>query len=115
MGSYKTAFRMTMVGAVISAFLLIDGIVLFLTGGLNADAQPVFPVFGGSFANDNRSSGTSLLIIGVLMTVVTFVGWWRIARPLRAAERDGGAADGLPDAGDQTAMPGPATVPQHDR
>ncbi len=114
-GSYKTAFRMTMIGAVISAFLLIDGLVLFLTGGLNGDATPVFPVFGGSWANDNRSSGTSLLIIGVMMAVVTFAGWWRLARPLRAAERGTAAGAADPVATSQAATPNSATVPRHDR
>ncbi len=98
-GSYKTAFRMTMVGAAISALLLIDGLALFITGGLNSDAAPLFPVFGGSWANDNRSSGTSLLVIGVLLAIVTFVGWWRLARPLRAAERSGGSGRRSVDGG----------------
>lgn len=110
-GSYKTAFRMTMVGVVISAFLLIDGLVLFFTGGLNGDATPVFPVFGGSWANDNRSSGTSLLIIGVLMAIVTFAGWWRLARPLRTSVP--GTTE--PAETSQAGTPSSATVPQHDR
>ncbi len=102
-GSYKTVRRMTIVGAVLAAFLLVDGFVLFLTGGLNGDATPVFLFLGGSFATANRSSGTNLLIMGALLALVTFAGWWWLGRPLRARERDGVAAGDVatPGSGDQ--------------
>ena len=106
-GSYKTVRRLTIIGAVVSGFLLIDGLLLFLTNGLNSDATPVFLFLGGSFANANRSSGTNLLILGVLLTAVTFVGWWRVGRPLRAQERQG-----PPPAGGETpAEPGQPVQP----
>lgn len=114
-GSYRTVRRFTIIGAVVSAFLVIDGLVLFATGGLNSDATPVFPVFGGSFASANRSSGTNLLIMGVLLALVTFVGWWRIGRPLRAAEQQGRQGPAEPAGPARQAEPGTAAVPRNDR
>jgi hypothetical protein len=85
--------------------------VLFLTGGLNSDATPVFLFLGGSFANANRSSGTNLLILGVLLTAVTFAGWWRIGRPLRAQEQPGTQDAEAPGEPGQPVQPG--SVNQH--
>jgi hypothetical protein len=112
-GSYKTVRRMTILGAVLAAFLLVDGFVLFLTGGLNGDATPVFLFLGGSFANANRSSGTNLLIMGVLLALVTFAGWWWLGRPLRARERGAVAAgDGATPESNDPGRPGPANQRQ---
>ena len=85
-GNYRTIRRFTILGACLSAFVLLDGVVLLVTGGLSSDATPVFPMLGGSF-NATRSSGTSLLIMGVLLAVITFAGWWKLGRRLRDAQR----------------------------
>ncbi len=108
-GSYKTVRRFTIVGGCVSAFVLIDGLFLFITGGLNSDATPVFPMFGGSF-NANRSSGTSLLILGVMLAAVSFFGWWTLGRRLRGAERGDGARLGSGG----TAQASSASVSAHD-
>ncbi len=86
-GGNKTIRRFTILGACVSAFVLIDGVVLLVTGGLSSDATPVFPVLGGSFSA-TRSSGTSLLIMDVLLAVITLVGWWKLGRRPRDAEHD---------------------------
>jgi hypothetical protein len=83
----KSVRRFTILGACVSAFVLIDGVILLLTGGLSSDATPVFPVLGGSFSA-TRSSGTSLVIMGVLLAVITLVGWWALGRRPRDAEDD---------------------------
>jgi hypothetical protein len=83
----KSVRRFTILGACVSAFVLIDGIILLVTGGLSSDATPVFPVLGGSFSA-TRSSGTSLVIMGVLLAVITIVGWWALGRRPRDAEDD---------------------------
>jgi hypothetical protein len=114
-GSYRTVRRFTLVGAALSAFLVIDGLVLFATGGLSSDATPVFPVLGGSFASASRSSGTNLIIIGVIMSLVTLAGWWRIGRPLRAAERRDRQSPPEPAAPARQAGPEAAAVPRDDR
>ncbi len=80
---WRVVKRMTIIGALLTAFFLIDGLVLFLTGGLSADAGPVFPWLGGVFTK-NRSSGTGLLIIGVLSLVVLLTGWFTYGRRVRA-------------------------------
>lgn len=83
----KSVRRFTILGACVSAFVLIDGVILLVTGGLSSDATPVFPVLGGSFSA-TRSSGTSLVIMGVLLAVITLVGWWALGRRPRDAEDD---------------------------
>jgi hypothetical protein len=101
--------RLSIVGGCVSAFVLVDGLFLFVTGGLNSDATPVFPMFGGSFSA-NRSSGTSLLILGVMLAAVSFFGSWTLGRRLRAAERD----DGTRPASGGSAPAGSASVCAHD-
>jgi hypothetical protein len=83
---YRVVKRMTIIGAVVVAFCLIDGLVLFLTNGLGSDAGPLFPWLGGVFTK-NRSSGTGLLVIGALGVVVLAVGWFSYGRRLRADYR----------------------------
>ncbi len=63
-GSHTTVRRFCVVGALGSAFMLIDGLVLLITNGLHSDATQVFPVLGGAFSK-TRASGTSLIILGV--------------------------------------------------
>jgi hypothetical protein len=75
----KSSKRLVILGAVLAAFVLIDGIVLAATGGLSSDATPIFPVLGGPFAK-TRSSGTSLIIIGALLALLTAAGGWLLAR-----------------------------------
>ena len=86
-GSNKTIRRLTILGGLLSAFVLIDGVVLLVTGGLSSDATPVFPMLGGTFSA-TRSSGTSLIIMGALLAVVTFAGWWKLGRRPRDAGHD---------------------------
>lgn len=97
---YKILVRAMILGCLGAAFILIDGLVLFATGGLSSDAGPLFPWLGGAFANKNRSSGTGLLVIGVMLLVVLAIGWFTYGRKMRAAylaEMQGGATL---DAGD---------------
>jgi hypothetical protein len=86
--------RLTIFGAVVGAFVLIDGLVLFFTHGLSTDATPVLPVLGGSFAK-TRSSGVSVIILGVVLVALTLTGRWWLGRRLR------------PDAGDAAAVEAP--------
>lgn len=82
--------RFLILAAVLATLVLIDGIVLAVTGGLGGDATPVFPVLGGSFAK-TRNSGTSLIIIGVLMEMVTLTAWLVLSRRARQAQQRSGA------------------------
>ncbi len=82
-GNYVVVRRMTLLGIVMTAFFLVDGLVLFLTNGLTSDAGPIFPWLGGYF-NSNRSSGTGLMIIGSISLVVVVVGWLAYGRNVRA-------------------------------
>ena len=83
---YRVVKRMTILGVVVTAFCLVDGLVLFLTNGLRSDAGPLFPWLGGVFTK-NRSSGTGLLVIGALGVVVMLVGWFTYGRRVRAEHR----------------------------
>jgi hypothetical protein len=85
-GNWTVVRRMTILGAVLTLFFLVDGLVLLLTNGLGSDAGPVFPWLGGSFTK-NRSSGAGLLIIGVIALLVMLVGWFAYGRRVRAAHR----------------------------
>lgn len=80
---WRVVKRMTIVGALLTTFFLVDGLALFATGGLSGDAGPVFPWLGGAFTK-NRSSGTGLLIIGVLALAVLLTGWFTYGRRVRA-------------------------------
>lgn len=111
---YKTLIRAMILGCLGAAFILIDGLVLFLTGGLSSDAGPLFPWLGGAFASKNRSSGTGLLVIGVFLVVVLAIGWFTYGRQLRArylAElQEAGPQQAEPQqAGPQEGVPAGAT------
>ncbi len=77
----KVLRRLTIFGLLIGAFVFIDGLVLLFTNGLTSDATPIFPVLG--FAK-TRSSGASVVILGVAILVLTVVGRWWMGR--RAAQ-----------------------------
>jgi len=83
---YRVVKRMMIIGAVIIAFCLVDGLVLFVTNGLGSDAGPLFPWLGGVFTK-SRSSGAGLLVIGALGVVVLGVGWFTYGRRIRAESR----------------------------
>ena len=89
---YRVVKRMTILGVVVVAFCLVDGLVLFLTNGLGSDAGPLFPWLGGVFTK-NRSSGTGLLVIGALGVVVLAVGWFTYGRRVRAEHLAEGGRD----------------------
>ncbi len=80
---YRLVVRMTVVGVLVTAFCLVDGLVLLLTDGLRSDAGPLFPWLGGVFTK-NRSSGAGLLVIGALGAIVMLVGWLTYGRRVRA-------------------------------
>jgi hypothetical protein len=86
--SQKSLRRFLIVAAVLSALLLIDGIVLKATNGLSSDSTPVLPVLGGSFAK-THNSGTSLIVLGALMALLTLLGWWTRARRQRGTQTAG--------------------------
>ena len=79
--------RFLIFAAVLATAVLADGIILAATGGLSSDATPVFPVLGGSFAK-TRNSGTSLIIIGVLMELVIMAAWIVTSRRARRSNGD---------------------------
>lgn len=110
-GSYKTVRRFTILGGCVAAFVLIDGLVLLVTNGLSSDATPVFPMLGGGFSK-THSSGASLIILGIILAVVSFAGWWTLGRRLRAAERH--AATGTQHVPGQHASAESTAVSQHD-
>lgn len=89
---YRVVKRMTVLGVIVTAFCLVDGLVLFLTNGLGSDAGPLFPWLGWVFTK-NRSSGTGLLVIGALGVVVMGVGWFTYGRRVRAEYLAEGDAD----------------------
>ncbi len=82
-GNYIAVRRTTILGLIMTGFLLVDGLVLLLTNGLTMDAGPLFPWLGGSF-NSNRSSGAGLLVIAAIALVVMAVGWFAYGRKVRA-------------------------------
>lgn len=81
--NWKTVRLFTIIAAFLAGFLLVDGLALFATGGLSADAGPVFPWLGGTFTK-NHSSGTGILIIGALAVAVLVIGWFTYGRRVRA-------------------------------
>ncbi len=81
-GNYLVVRRMTILGVVMTTFLVVDGLVLLLTNGLTMDAGPLFPWLGGSF-NSNHSSGAGLLVIAAIALVVMAVGWFAYGRKVR--------------------------------
>lgn len=86
-GARHRAARLVMIiGAAFSAFLLIDGLVLLLSNGLQKDATPLFGWLGGSFAS-NHSSGAALILIGVLLLIVLGGGWFANRRRAHAAHQ----------------------------
>jgi len=99
---YEMVRRLTIIGSVVAALLLVDGLILFFTNGLSSDATPVFPVLGGTFSKAH-SSGTSLIIMAVMLGIVVAVGWFGLGRKLRGESRvDQGepgldVADGPPE------------------
>lgn len=85
--SRRRALRLvTLTGVGFSVFLLIDGIVLMLSNGLQSHAKPLFGWLGGSFAN-NHSFGTALIAIGMLLLIVLAVGWFANRRHAHAAHQ----------------------------
>jgi hypothetical protein len=102
---WRVVKRMMIVGGVLTAFFLVDGLVLLLTDGLNSDAGPLFPWLGGVFS-ENRSSGAGLLIIGVLALIVLAVGWVAYGRKVRDAHL---RSAGVPD---EVGMPGARPAPR---
>jgi len=89
----KALRRFAIFGAVIGAFVFIDGLVLLLTNGLGSDATPVLPVLGGSFVK-TRSSGASVVILGVVIIVLTLVGRWWLGRHAETDDETGAAITG---------------------
>lgn len=83
--------RFLILAAILAAAVLADGIVLAATNGLSSDATPVFPVLGGSFAK-TRNSGTSLIILGVLMELVIVAAWFVMGRRARRIQAGAGAS-----------------------
>ena len=83
--------RFLIVAAALASLVLIDGIVLAATNGLGQDATPVFPVLGGSFSK-TRNSGTSLIILGILMELVTLTAWLVLSRRARQAQQRAGGS-----------------------
>jgi hypothetical protein len=88
--------RLTIFGAIIGAFVLIDGLVLFFTHGLSTDATPVLSVLGGSFSK-TRSSGVSVIVLGVVLVALTLLGRCWLGRRLRPGGGDGPSGAGSPD------------------
>lgn len=81
---YRLVKRVMIFCGIVTALVLIDGMVLSFTNGLKTDAQPIFPWLGGVWASKNRSSGFGLLIIGALAAAILLVGWFCYVRGLRA-------------------------------
>ena len=84
--------RLTIFGFLIGTFVFVDGLVLLFTNGLGTDASPIFPVLGFS---KTRSSGASVVILGVLILVLTAAGRWWMGRrgPQEGTAADAGVID----------------------
>jgi hypothetical protein len=95
---YRVVVRMTIFGAIVIAFCLVDGLVLLLTNGLSSDSGPLFPWLSGVFAK-NHSSGAGLLVIGLIGVVVIVVGWFTYGRKIRAEHLSGTGEGGGSRAG----------------
>jgi protein-S-isoprenylcysteine O-methyltransferase Ste14 len=94
--SRKALTRFAIAAAVIGAMLFVDGLVLSFTNGLKTDASPILPVLGGTFSK-TRSSGASLIVLGVVLVVLALVGRWWLTRRVNAQDRgDTGSSGAAP-------------------
>lgn len=84
--SRKALTRFSIAAVVVGAVVFVDGLVLLSTDGLKTDASPILPVLGGSFSK-TRSSGASLIVLGVVIVVMALVGRWWLSRRVEAVGR----------------------------
>lgn len=98
----KALWRFSIAAIIVGFAVFVDGLVLLFTDGLKTDASPILPVLGGMFSK-TRSSGASLVVLGIAIVVLTLIGRWWLARKMPAE----GTADVEAPEAVSSATPGP--------
>ena len=107
--SPKALKRFSVTAVVIGIVVLVDGLVLLFTNGLKTTATPILPELGGSFSK-TRSSGASLVVLGVAIVVLALVGWWWLSRRKKDATE---VADESGPVATDGAAPAAVSAPRH--